>query len=375
MSQPAALAFGVLLGACSLYYLAAILAAVLFRAPKQNGFTPPVSILKPVRGVDAQFYECIRSHAAQDYAEFELLFAAREETDPAVAEIRKLAAEFPERRIEVFFTEQEFGPNGKINSLERLRRECRHAVLLVDDSDIRVTPDYLRRVVAPLADPKVGLVTCLYRGVPEAAPGMASLLEALWIAADFQPGVLVARLLGMRFALGATMTLTRQRLEEIGGFAPLAPYLADDYLLGKALSERGLEIALSDYTVETMLPRQSWAASWQHRLRWARTLRACRPAGYAGLVVTFAVPLAMAALALAPAAWPMAAVAVALRFAAALAVGVGRLQDPVVARFFWLLPLADLATFAAWVVSFFGRDVVWRGEPFRIERDGRLTRV
>ncbi|HYM11648.1 MAG TPA: bacteriohopanetetrol glucosamine biosynthesis glycosyltransferase HpnI [Bryobacterales bacterium] len=372
MSLPA-LAFGLLLGASSLYYLAAILAALLSPAPEKNGFAPPVSVLKPVRGLDPHFYECIRSHAAQDYPEFELLFAVRDPADPAVPEIRKLAAEFPARRIEVFFTDQEFGPNSKINSLERLRRECRCDALLVADSDIRVGPDYLRRVIEPLADPQVGLVTCPYRGVP--GGGVASLLEALWISADFQPGVLVARLLGMRFALGATMALTRRRLDEIGGFAPLAPYLADDYLLGKALRERGLEIALSDYTVETMLPPQSWAASWQHRLRWARTLRACRPSGYAGLVVTFAVPLALAALAVDRSLWPMAAVAVALRFAAVLSVGVARLRDPVVARYFWLLPLADLLALAAWLASFSGRKVVWRGEPFRIERDGRLTRV
>ena len=361
----------VLLGACCVYYLAAIFRALRFPAPRRADFAPPVSVLKPVRGLDPNFYECIRSHATQDYPEFELLFAVQDPADPAVAEIRRLAAEFPGRRIEVFFAARDFGPNAKVNSLERLRAECRHPVLVIDDSDIRVGPDYLRRVVAPLADPAVGLVTCPYRGVP--GGGTPSLLEALWISTDFQVSVLVARLLGIRFALGATMVLRRSELERAGGFAPFAPYLADDYLLGKTISDGGLEIVLSEYIVETLLPDQGWAASWRHRLRWGRTLRVCRPWGYAWVLVTFAVPLGLVAVLVRPALWPVAAASVALRLAAAWAVGAHLLRDPLVARYFFLIPIADMLSFVLWAGSFFGRRVVWRGEPFRLEADGRLT--
>lgn len=368
--SPLAVVLWLLLGACSLYYLAALLAALFFHAPRRSAFTPPVSILKPVRGLDPDFYACIRSHAAQDYPEFELLFAVRDPADPAIAEIRRLAAEFPRRRIELFLTERDFGPNDKVNGLERLRPECRYDVLVINDADIRVGPDYLRRVVAPLSDPGIGMVTCLYRGVP--GGGLPSLLEALWISADFQPGVLVAGLLGIRVALGATMAIRRHQLDPAGGFAPLACYLADDYLLGKTIRDRGLAVALSDYVVETVLPRQGWRASWRHRLRWARTLRACRPAGYAGMLVTFAVPLALAALALAPAAWPAAAACLALRLGAAFGVGLGRLHDPLVARYFLLIPFADLLTFTLWLASFSGRRVEWQGASFRLDRDGRL---
>ncbi len=371
MSLPA-LVFGLLLAACSVYYLAAVIQALSFRPTAGPAFAPPVSVLKPVRGADRDFYECLRSHAAQDYPEFELLFAARDPADPALAEIRRLAAEFPGRRIEAFVTDREFGPNGKANGLERLRAECRHDVLVIDDSDIRVGADYLRRVVAPLADPAVGLVTCLYRGVPAGAP---ALLEALWISTDFQVSVLVARRLGIPFALGATMVVRRSQIDRAGGFAPLAPYLADDYLLGQRITGLGLKIALSDYVVETVLPASGWGAFWRHRLRWARTLRACRPSGYAGMLITFAFPLSLAALAFDLALWPAAAVCMALRMAAALLVGRKVLHDPVVARYFLLAPIADLVSFAVWVGSFFGRQVEWRGETFRLERDGRLKPI
>lgn len=365
-----------LLAVCSLYHLAALLAA-LGRARPRPGrnarpFTPPVSVLKPVRGLDPDFYAAIRSHAAQDYPEFELLFAARDPADPAVGAIRRLAAEFPQRRIDVFFTGRDYGANAKVNSLERLRAECRYDILVVNDSDILAGPDYLRRVVAPLEKKETGLVTCLYRGVP--AGGLASVLEALWISTDFQPGVLVARALGMRFALGATMALRRADLEQIGGFAPLADYLADDYQLGKAIAARGLDIALSDCVVETMLPRQSWAENWHHRLRWGRTLRVCRPAGYAGMAITFAVPIVIAAVALQPSLWPEAMLCLGLRAAAAIAVGCMKLRDRAVVRYFLLIPLADLASFAVWAASLFGRRVVWRSQSFRLKQGGRLVK-
>ncbi|MBI3667975.1 MAG: bacteriohopanetetrol glucosamine biosynthesis glycosyltransferase HpnI, partial [Acidobacteria bacterium] len=305
--------------------------------------------------------------------EFELLFAVRDPADPAIEEIRRLAAEFPEKRIEVFITDREFGPNDKVNGLARLRAECRHEALVIDDSDIRVGPDYLRRVVAPLADPSVGLVTCLYRGVP--GGGLPSLLKALWLSTDFQVGVMVGRLLGVPFALGATVVVRREQLDRADGFPALAPYLADDYRLGQAINELGARIVLSDYVVETVLTGESWRASWRHRIRWNKTVRACRPGGYFGLLLTFMVPLSLAALAVAPTWWPLAAAGLGLRLAAALAVGAGRLKDPLVPRYIFLLPAADFLSFALWLAGFFGRQVVWRGSRFQLEPSGRLKRI
>lgn len=358
----------VLLLASIAYYLAALLAALRFRPRRPtSGPRTPVSILKPVRGQDPDFYRCIRSHADQDYPEFELLFAVRDPADPAIPEIRRLAGEFPHRRIEIFLTSEDHGPNAKVNGLERLRREARYDLLVVSDSDIRVEADYLRRVTAPLSDPQVGMVTCPYRGVP--ASGLPSLLEALWISTDFQVSVLVARLLGIQFALGATMAFRRADLDRIGDFAPLAVYLADDFWLGQKIHQLGRRIVLSDYVVETVLPPDRWLDSWRHRLRWGRTLRVCRTAGYAGMLITFAVPLAAAAWNV----WPLAAVAVGLRMLAGLWVGRGLLGDRLAVRYFWLIPLADLISFAVWAGSLFGRRVAWRGVSFRLHSDGRIT--
>jgi ceramide glucosyltransferase len=200
-------------------------------------------------------------------------------------------------------------------------------------------------------------------------------LEALWISTDFQASVLVARLLGIQFALGATMAFRGADLERIGGFAPLAAYLADDFWLGQRIHRLGRRIVLSEHTVETVLPPDAWTDSWRHRVRWGRTLRVCRTAGYWGAVITFAVPLAVAALALAPRLWPWAVAAVALRVAAGLAVGVFRFRDPVASRCWALLPLADVVSFLVWAASLVGKRVVWRGIAYRLSRDGRLSRI
>jgi len=366
-----ALVLWALVAASAAYYLTALLAALFFRPPRGASFAPPVSILKPVCGRDRDFYSCIRSHAVQDYSgDLELLFAARNAGDEAVADIRRLAEEFPNRRIELFFTDREYGPNDKVNALERLRRECRGEVLLIDDSDIRVGADYVRRVMGPLEDPGAGLVTCQFRGVP--GRGLPSLLEALWIATDFQVSVLVARLLRVPFALGATLALRRRDLERIGGFGPLAGYLADDYRLGLAIRDLGLRIELSDQVVETVLLEDSWPASWRHRLRWGRTLRACRPGGYLGMAVTFTAPLSVAALAVEPSAWPLAVVALTARWAAGIFVAAGRLRDPKAGRYLWLMPFGDLVSLGVWIGSLFGSTVEWRGTRFRLTADGRI---
>jgi ceramide glucosyltransferase len=269
------------------YYVLALVAALRWRrkSPLRPAVLPPVSILKPVHGRDPRFYEAIRSHARQDYPEFEILFAVSDAADPALEDIGRLAAEFPQRSIRATVSPR-CAPNGKVGLLVDLARQARYPVLLVNDSDILVERDYLRRVVGPLADPHVGLVTCLYRASGDSA---AARWEALGIATEFAPSVLVANLLGVTsFALGSTMALYADRLREIGGFEALESYLADDYQLGNRIARAGYRIRFAPTAVETGLGAGGWGETWRHQLRWSRTIRVSQPAGYFGYAVTHA---------------------------------------------------------------------------------------
>jgi ceramide glucosyltransferase len=357
--------------AAAAYYLLAIVAAVRWRghmtAPRSGGETPPVSILKPVHGRDPRFYEAIFTHAAQDYPEFEILFGVSDPCDPALEDIRRLKREFPERRIEVVVAETG-APNAKVGVLAELAQRARYPLLLVNDSDIVAPPGYLRAVTAPLGNPKVGLVTCLYRGQ---ADSWASRSEALGISTEFAPSVLVARLLGQaEFALGSTMVFRAEALRRMGGFETIAPYLADDYQLGRHISELGYRIEFAPVVVETDLGGESWAEAWRHQLRWARTIRVSRPGGYFGYVVTHATWWALVALAAGQ--WWAAALALGLRMVAGVVVGAGVLKDRRAARDFWLMPLRDLFGFAVWLAGLFGHTVEWRDRELRLHADGRI---
>jgi ceramide glucosyltransferase len=259
-------------------------------------------------------------------------------------------------------------PNAKVGVLTELARHARYPLLLVNDSDIVAPPGYLRAVTAPLADPKVGLVTCLYRGVAES---WAARSEALGIATEFAPSVLVARLLGQaEFALGSTMVFRAETLRRVGGFEAIADYLADDYQLGRLISELGYRIEFAPVVVETDLGGESWAGTWRHQVRWARTIRVSRPGGYFGYVVTHATWWALVALAAGQ--WQAAALALGLRMVAGVAVGAGVLKDRRVARDFWLMPVRDLFGFAVWMAGLFGRTVQWRDRVLRLHPDGRI---
>jgi ceramide glucosyltransferase len=357
--------------AAAAYYLLAIVAAVRWRrhmaAPRSRDGSLPLSILKPVHGRDPRFYDAIFSHAAQDYPEFEILFGISDPRDPALEDIARLKREFPGRRIEVAVVETN-APNAKVGVLAELAKRARHPLLLVNDSDIVAPPGYLRAVTAPLADPKVGLVTCLYRG---AADSWAARSEALGIATEFAPSVLVARLLGQaEFALGSTMVFRVETLRRVGGFEAIADYLADDYQLGRHISEMGDRIEFAPVVVETDLGGESWAQTWRHQLRWARTIRVSRPAGYFGYVVTHATLWALVALAAGQ--WWAAALALGLRMVAGLVVGIGVLKDRRVAKDFWLMPLRDLFGFAVWAAGLFGHTVQWRDRELRLHPDGRI---
>jgi ceramide glucosyltransferase len=358
--------------AAAAYYLLALIAAFHWRKDRapQTSFAPPLSILKPVHGRDPRFYEAIRSHALQDYPEFEILFGVSDPHDSALADIEALRREFPALPISLHIVSTA-APNVKAGVLAALAAQARHPVLLVNDSDIKVAPGYLRTVAAPLSDPAVGLVTCLYRAAADSFPSRA---EALGIATEFAPSVLVARLLGVaEFALGSTMVFRAGTLREIGGFDAIADYLADDYQLGSRISRRGYRIRFAAAVVETNLGGGSWAQVWRHQLRWSRTIRVSRSSGYYGYVVTHATLWALVAFAAGQ--WWAGTAALALRMAAGIWIGAGILHDRSTLARFWLIPLRDLFGFAVWLAGLAGNTVDWRGQSLHLRPDGKICKT
>ena len=343
----------------------------------QPPFTPPVSILKPLRGVDPQMYESFRSHSTQDYPEYEIIFGVSEADDPAVDAVHQLMREFPTCSIQLVICPEVLGNNRKTSNLVQMLPQAKYDHILINDSDIRIPQDYLRRVTAPFARPEVGMVTCPYRGI--AAGTLGSKLESIGISTDFIPGVLVAGQIenGLHFALGSTLAITRSALDSIGGLRPLVDYLADDFELGYRVSKTGLEVVLADVAVETHLPAYSFRDFFDHQLRWARSTRDSRRMGYVGLLLTFGLPWAFLAVLLAPGAWwswATLAGATLLRAAVALEVGIGVVHDRAVWRHLWLLPLRDLIAFGVWFASFADNTVRWRGDIFRLE-NGKIHPV
>jgi ceramide glucosyltransferase len=291
--------------------------------------------------------------------------------------VERLKQEFPERAIRWVVCPNILGPNVKVSNLEQMVQATRHEYLIVDDSDIRVEPDYLQRVVAPLADEHVGMVTCLYRGV--AAPTISSRLEALGISTDFCAGVLAAQLIegGLSFGLGSTLAFRRRDLNRIGGFTAIVDFLADDYELGHRIAGLGLKVALSDVVVETHLPDYDFSGYLAHQMRWARGVRDSRLGGYIGLASTFGLMWATLNLILARAAawsWAVLGVVLLLRILVALAVGKSVLKDNQLPGQLWLVPLRDLTAVGVWIASFWGHTVTWRGDRFEL-RKGRLIRT
>jgi ceramide glucosyltransferase len=337
-------------------------------------FTPPVSILKPLCGLDPHGYESLRSHCIQDYPQYEIIFGVSTSDDPAVAAVERLIREFPNVPMCLVVCSNVFGMNFKVNNLLQMLPAAKYSYIVINDSDIDVPRDYLRKVLGPLEDRSVGVVTCLYRGV--AARNIGSLLESMAIICDFVPGVLCAKQLekGIHFAMGSTMALNRDVLEQIGGFQGIADYLADDYELGHRVSNAGLQIAIADCVVDHYLPKYSWSGFFQHQLRWARTIRSCRPEGYAGLIFTFALPWSVLALAAAPSltlAWAVVLVSLALRLLITVISGVFILRDRQVFRSLWLVPIRDFVALLVWLLAYTGSSIIWRGNKFELSK-GKL---
>jgi ceramide glucosyltransferase len=368
----------------SLYYLLCLWSAARFlreqdadEGVRATQALPPISILKPLKGTDPEMYESFRSHCLQDYPEYEIIFGVSDPDDPAIENVKKLQREFPNRTIQLVVSPKILGANVKVSNLAQMLPQARYDHLIVNDSDIRVEPDYLRRVIAPLADPKCGLVTCLYRGVASATLG--SHLESLGISTEFCPNVLAARQLegGIRFGLGSTLAFRPAELEKIGGFPSFIDYLADDYELGKRIAALGFTVKLSNVVVETFLPPYRLRDFLAHQLRWARGVRDARSGGYMGLVFTFGIFWALLALAASRGAlWAAGALALTLclRLAVVLDVGRGVLRDHQALKYAWLIPIRDLVAVGVWIASLAGHDVTWRGDRFRLKA-GKLTRI
>ncbi|MFY9550740.1 MAG: bacteriohopanetetrol glucosamine biosynthesis glycosyltransferase HpnI [Thermoanaerobaculia bacterium] len=379
LSHPVAVVTQVLLfticGTSAAYYLLTIHAArEFFKQTRLRGrhLRPPISILKPVKGLDRDAYENFASFCRQTYPRYQVIFGAQSESEPGIAVARRIARDFPDIDIDIVVSARGAGLNPKVAILGSMMAVAKHPILLVSDSDIRVGPAHLETVVGTLADPEVGVVTCLYRSHAAGLPGT---LDALGLSTEFQPSVLVARRLeGVSFAMGSGILIRRSALDAIGGFHAVADYLADDYLLGNLPSRMGYRVELSEDVVEHRLGTASLSDLVQHQIRWNRGIRSARPWGYAGLLFTQGIPAALllALLGGSVAATGMAGLALVLRLAMAWYVAVRCLRDPLSRRFLWLVPLRDLLGFGLWLSAFFGHMVDWRGSRFRLGPGGRL---
>ena len=367
------------------YYLVGIYSAWRFfrvahriggQVPSEMDEAAPISVLKPVRGLDPDAYENFASFCRQDYPKFEILFALNDNRDPAVPILQKLIADYPERSIRLIVVAERLGPNTKVSNLCRLGREARHDLLIVTDSDVRVEPGYLQSVAAMFRDPGVGGVTALYRGRDNLQ--IVAAMDCVGSSAAFCGAALVARELeGLKFMMGSTMATTKERLAEIGGFEAMVDLHSDDYELGRRIAARGYKIELLPEPVWMAFPSQTLGEYLRHELRWAIGIRNIRPGGHFGMLFTHGLPWAILAAFVAPSATIGAAYLAGyfvLRFAMAWAVGVWGLHDPVLRRRFWLLPARDLLSFFVWLASFGINRIEWRGSSFTLEK-GRMIPV
>ncbi len=366
-------AIGVVVVIAAGYQLTAI-AACLFRTRRRAGSLaachPAVSILKPIHGLQDGFLKAIHSHANQDYPNFELLLGYQNPHEAALPDIHRAISEFPATQIRAVHCPQR-APNHKAGVLMDLADSARYPVLIVNDADIAVPPNYIQDVTAPLHDPAIGLVTCIYRAEATSFP---SRWEALGVATDFAPSALVAPFVGVsEFGLGSTLAFRRADLDRIGGFAAVADYLADDYQLGCKIHALGLRNIVSPVVVSTRLHSQSWGEVWRHQLRWARTIRLSRTNGYVGLPVTFATVWAV--LAAAAGHWQVAMLLLALRLAMAITAGWFVVRSPDVLRLWPLIPLRDLYGAAVWAVALFGNTVEWGAETLHLDDDGKIKQI
>ena len=372
-SKALAVLFFVVLCGSLVYSLLQVIAAMRYLKvrPSQLQSSEAISILKPLAGLDLDLESNLRTFFEQDYPSFEILFAVRSESDPAVPLVSRLQKEYSQVRSRLIVTGEPSYPNAKVFSLEHMMGAAAHDLLVMSDSDIRVTPDLLHTAAAEFQDAGLGVATCPYRAVPGAS--FWSRLEATGMNTDFWGGALVARMLeGMRFAVGPTIVARRRVLQSIGGFARLKDYLAEDFVMGQFAAEAGHGVMLSSYVIEHHIGSASFGDNMAHRVRWARSTRRSRPTGYIGQLFTMPFPLALIVCALSPAWWPVLPLTVVMRAIAAYTVSVRVLR----ARLNWaLLPIEDVIGFFFWIAGFFGKTISWRGRRYRLYGDGRFELI
>ena len=333
---------------------------------------PPISVLKPLCGQDDCLEENLRSFFTQDYPEYEILFAVHALSDPAVAVVEKVRHEFSRGpRVHLVETGESAAPNAKAHSLGHLVARAQHSILVMSDSDVQAPAALLRRIAAEFQNPVVGVVTCPYRAVP--GKGFWSRLEALGMNTQFLAGVLVAWLVGeMDFALGPTLAARREVIEAIGGFDQLGDYLAEDFVIGNLAPRLGYRVVLSSCVIEHRIGSQPFKLNFQHRLRWARSTRRSRPAGYWGEIFTNPIPLAVLLWLAQPKLWPVVAVTALFRTLAAWSTAEWVLHDPLTRRRWWLIPIQDVISLLVWIAGFFGSTIDWRGRRYKLLPDGRF---
>ena len=366
------------LAAVSFYCYAIYAARAFFNQPHRinQDFHPPVSILKPICGLDSDAYESLTSFCQQDYPKYQIIFAVLESEDPSIEVVQKIIHYFPDLDIQLVVSDRTLGTNLKVSNLANAVTEAKHDILLIADSDIRVGRDYLRRVIQPLQDSDVGVVTCPYRSL---AQGWVAILEAIGTATEFHAGVLVSNQLeGIKFALGSTIVIRKEILEAIGGFPVIADYLADDFQLGYLPAQAGYKVVLSEYVVEHVLATSTLADSIKRQIRWTRCIRVSRPWGYLGLIFTHGTTASLLVLIATGGSilgWAVLGITWITRLAMAWIVGVKILKDSLAKKFFWLVPLRDLISFTFWCYSFVGNTIEWRGRRLTLTKGGKLVPI
>jgi ceramide glucosyltransferase len=351
-----------------------------FRCPRKplSGYTPPISNLKPIRGLDPDTYENLASFCRQDYPEYEIVFCVGDASEPALPVIQRLIRDFPQCQIRVLMGSGRVATNDKVAKLARMTAEAKYRTFVISDSDVRVEPDYLRTVVAPLEDPRVGAVTCFYVPVPSEETKFVQRVQSVGMLSDFYPGILVAKQLdGVKFALGPTIATTREHLAGFGWYAAIENRPADDLLVGRLIAEQGYEVKLLNYAIHTVSDFQSMRDLFLKRLRWTVVMRNMRPWGHLGLIFTLGLPWALLAILLQPT--PQVAFAYlsgyfAFRIAIMEVVGTWGLQQPGIYKKLWLLPVWDLLATFIWLTSFTRNSIRWRDGYYYI-RNGELVPV
>ncbi len=360
--------------------LYSILRYVARPKPSAGSFTPRVTLLKTVYGLEPRLEQNLESFFAQDYPAFEIIFGARNNDDAAIRIVERLREKYPMVPVRVVFSGEPQRPNAKVCSLEKMIAVATTDFYVISDSDVHVEPNYIREIMMPFSDPQMGVVTCLYRGVPTG--GIWSRLEALGMSVEMTAGVVVANTLeGMKFALGPTMIARRHALEQIGGIGRFADYCSDDYLLGNWIAEAGWKVVISHHVIDHVVLNRNFKTSILHQVRWMKSTRFSRPKGHFGTVLTFAMPFGIlgliAGLVLGK---PVLATeifgwAVLNRMMLSIAAGWFVVRDPNALKHCWLYPLRDLMGSFFWAASYHNAEIVWRGERYRLSLDGKMTRI